>query len=255
MESALDYHTARAMLEWQVELGVCETIADRPIDRYDLPDRVQKPTRKVAAAVAPPAAVVVDVVAEARAAAAGAQTLEALKQAMAQFEHCDLKKGARNLVFSDGIAGAEVMVIGEAPGREEDREGRPFVGRAGQFLDQMFGAIDRSREASLYITNVVPWRPPQNREPTQTEIDMMEPFLARHVALAQPRLLIVMGNVSALAVLKQRGILRMRGNWASAWDLPVMPMVHPAYLLRNPAAKREAWADLLAIQARLRALS
>lgn len=170
---------------------------------------------------------------------------------MAAFDHCELKRGARNLVFADGTPGARVMIIGEAPGREEDREGRPFVGRAGQLLDRMLAAIDLNRDSSVYITNVLPWRPPQNRDPKPDEIAMMQPFLRRHVELAAPDVLVVMGNISCQAVLGKRGITRLRGHWSEAFDKPVLPMFHPAYLLRQPVMKRETWADLLELKARL----
>ena len=246
---------ARAALEWQVELGVSEAIGDVPMDRYEAPAAIKKPApvAETAAPVAAPAAVAeVDVVAVARQMAGEAQDLEALKSAMGAYQHCELRRGARNLVFSDGVASARLMIIGEAPGRDEDREGRPFVGAAGQLLDKMFAAIGLNRTESLYITNVMPWRPPQNREPTPEEMGMMVPFLQRHVALAAPDVIVAMGNVSCLALLGRKGITRMRGQWDTAWDVPVMPMFHPAYLLRNPAAKREAWADLLAVQDKLR---
>ncbi|MFL4470257.1 uracil-DNA glycosylase family protein [Tateyamaria armeniaca] len=255
MESA-EYHSALSALTWQIELGVDECIADAPINRYEVPAAAAKPA--VAAAVtpaapaAPAAAPEVDAVAVARAAADAAQDLEGLRAAMAAYEHCDLKLGARNLVFSDGVPGARVMIVGEAPGRDEDREGRPFVGRAGQLLDKMLAAIDLSREASVYITNVLPWRPPQNRDPKPEEIAMMQPFLHRHIALAGPDVLVVVGNHACQALLGKRGITRLRGDWTEAQGKPALPMFHPAYLLRNPAAKREAWADLLALKARLR---
>jgi uracil-DNA glycosylase len=150
-----------------------------------------------------------------------------------------------------------VLVLGEAPGAEEDREGRPFVGRAGQLLDRMFAAIGLSRTSpdagtALYITNVLPWRPPGNRDPEPAEIAMMLPFVERHIALVNPEVIVVMGNTPLFALTGGRGILRARGSWTTALGKPLMPMAHPAYLLRNPAAKREAWADLLALQARLR---
>lgn len=256
MESALTPELARTYLDWLIELGADDAISDAPIDRYGLQDKV-KPAPAVAVAAAPgviPAKVPdeVDPVAVARAASQGAGDLAALKAALASYEHCELKRGARNLVFCDGRPGARVMVIGEAPGRDEDREGRPFVGRAGQLLDRMLGAIDLSRETSVYITNVLPWRPPQNRDPKPDEILMMHPFLARHIELAAPDILVIMGNISCQAVLGKRGITRLRGTWAEAFGKPVLPMVHPAYLLRTPAAKREAWADLLELKARLR---
>ncbi|MHA6344705.1 uracil-DNA glycosylase [Roseivivax sp. CAU 1761] len=260
MESALDWHTARAMLAWQVELGVTETIAEAPIDRYAAAtEALAETATQAAAASALPRPAERDPVAEARQAAAAAGTLEALSAAMAAFEHCELRRGARNTVFADGRPEARVMVIGEAPGREEDLQGRPFVGRAGQLLDRMFAAIGLGREeegaGALYITNVLPWRPPRNRDPEADEIAMMLPFLERHVALAAPEIVVLMGNISAGAVLGRRGITRLRGSWGEAWGRPVLPMLHPAYLLRNPGAKRETWNDLLALKARLEARS
>ncbi|MCI5096352.1 MAG: uracil-DNA glycosylase [Rhodobacteraceae bacterium] len=250
MDSALDWHTARALLEWQMELGVTETICDAPINRYELQAAAPKAKRQAEPDI-PHKPKEVDPVEEARKAARSAGSLVALREAMAGFEHCDLKKGARNLVFADGQAGARVMIIGEAPGRDEDREGRPFVGRAGQLLDKMLAAIDLSRDSNVYITNVLPWRPPQNRDPLPVEIAMLKPFLQRHVELAQPEVVILMGNISCQAVLGRKGITRLRGNWDEAWGLPVLPMFHPAYLLRQAAAKRLAWADLLEVRARL----
>ncbi|WP_108835580.1 uracil-DNA glycosylase family protein [Tateyamaria sp. Alg231-49] len=254
MDSA-EYHSALSALTWQIELGVDTCIADEPINRYEVPAKVEKPAAPAApvAAVAVVAAPVgeVDVVAAARAAAAGAQDLEGLRAALEAFPHCELKLGARNLVFSDGAPGARVMIVGEAPGRDEDREGRPFVGRAGQLLDKMLAAIDLNRDSSVYITNVLPWRPPQNRDPKPEEIAMMQPFLQRHIALAAPDVLVVVGNHACQALLGKRGITRLRGDWTTAEGKPAIPMFHPAYLLRNPAAKREAWADLLALKARL----
>lgn len=251
----LDWHSACAALEWQRDLGVSEAILDAPVNRYDAP-KIEKPKPAVAAAP-PPDAVVPPVAADdpvtiAQAAADRATDLVGLKAAIAAYEHCDLKRGARNLVFSDGVPGSRVMIIGEAPGREEDQQGLPFVGQAGQLLDKMLAAIQLSRSENTYITNILPWRPPQNRDPKPEEIAMMMPFVKRHVELADPDILICMGNVSCQALLKKRGITKLRGAWTTALDRPVMPMLHPAYLLRQPAAKRQAWADLLAVKARLR---
>jgi len=206
---------------------------------------------KFTAGVATPDPVVV-----AEHSAAGADTLSALSQALAQYPHCEFKQGARNLVFCDGSPAARVMIIGEAPGREEDRAGRPFVGQSGHLLDKMLAAIDLDRSKTdpsnaVYITNILPWRPPQNRDPRPDEIAMMIPFVARHVALANPDVIVLMGNISCQAVLGARGITRLRGIWAEAWGRPVLPMLHPAYLLRKPEAKREAWADLLSLRAQL----
>lgn len=253
----IDYYAARALLEWQIELGADEAVGDLPLNRYDL---APEPPKRAAVAEAAPAAVAsaakVDPVAVARAAAAGAGSLADLAEAQAAYDLCDLKKGAKNFVFADGNPAARVLVLGEAPGREEDLEGRPFVGRAGQLLDRMFAAIGLSRtapdaEAALYITNVMPWRPPSNRDPEAEEIAMMLPFVERHVALVDPDLIVLMGNTPCAAALGQRGILRLRGTWTTAFGKPALPMTHPAYLLRAPAAKREAWADLLAVKARL----
>jgi DNA polymerase len=258
MESALDYWSARALLEWEVELGATEALCEAPVNRYELAAAKEKPKAELQAGQKPGAAQPVapkpkpvDPVAEARKAAATATALPSLRAAMAEYRHCDLKMGARNLVFCDGQPGARVMVIGEAPGREEDLQGKPFVGPAGQLLDRMLDAIDLARDKNVYITNVLPWRPQQNRDPSPDEIDMMLPFLQRHVELAQPEILVLMGNISCQAVLGKRGITRLRGTWAEAWGKPVMPMFHPAYLLRQPEQKRAAWADLLELKARL----
>lgn len=254
MESSIDAQTARAQLDWQIELGATDAILDAPVDRRALPPRAPWLEKTKVKGAEPIASSVAgdDPVSAARAAAENAESLDALRDSLQAFGLCDLKKGARNLVFSDGVAGARVMIIGEAPGRDEDREGRPFVGRAGQLLDRMLAAIDLSRDQSVYITNVLPWRPPQNRDPQAGEIAMMRPFLERHVELAAPDMIVLMGNISCDAVLGRRGILRLRGHWSDALGRPVLPMVHPAYLLRTPAAKRDAWSDLLSLKARLR---
>lgn len=262
----LDYYAALAALEWQIELGADEAILDEPVDCYALPDTIERPKP---AQVAPepsrsqPVLRVVDdgpdPVAVAREAAGRAKTLDDLREAIAGYDLCELKKGAKNTVFSDGNPAARVMIIGEAPGRDEDIQGKPFVGRAGQLLDRMFAAIGLSRNApdalaGVYIANVLPWRPPGNRDPEPAEIAQMLPFLTRHVELADPDLIVLMGNAACAAALDKRGILRLRGTWAEAFGRPALPMTHPAYLLRQPGAKREAWADLLSLRARLNAL-
>ena len=258
------WQAALAALDWQVELGLADWVQDGSINRYDLPDRLERsvvsdtalPARAAALAKPAPDAPKADPVAAATQAAQNAQTLDDLRAALTAFDHCELKKGARNTVFADGNAKARVLILGEAPGREEDLEGLPFVGRAGQLLDRMFEAIGLSRQSAdsqtaLYITNVLPWRPPQNRDPDLGEIAMMRPFVERHIALIDPDIIIAMGNTPCAALLNQKGILRLRGQWTTALGKPVLPMTHPAYLLRTPAAKREAWADLLSLKARL----
>lgn len=257
----MEYWDAVAALELQIEAGVDEAILDAPINRFEFAERARTEAAEKAKAAAQPVAgpvemPKVDPVAVATEAAAAAASLEALQAAMGAFEHCEIKKGARNLVFADGLPGARVMIVGEAPGRDEDTAGRPFVGRAGKLLDAMFDAIGLSRGASepsggLYITNVLPWRPPQNRDPSPEETAMMMPFLKRHIELAEPELLVAMGNHAAFALLGKRGITRLRGKWSEWSGRPVLPMFHPAFLLRDPIRKRDAWADLLELKARL----
>jgi len=263
-----DWYAALAALSWQHDLGVTDPLGDGPVNRYDLAEPVR------AAAVAPPVlasaskrdaapspaipSASVDVaIAAAKAAAAAAMTPADLKTAIGAFDHCELKRGARNLVFADGNPAARVLILGEAPGREEDLEGRPLVGRTGQLLDRMFAAIGLSRGSAdpataLYITNVMPWRPPGDRDPEQSQIAMMRPFVERHIALIDPEVIVVMGNTALLTMTGATGILRARGTWTECLGRPILPMMHPADLLRNPAAKREAWADLLTLKARLR---
>ncbi|MEO0905761.1 MAG: uracil-DNA glycosylase [Pseudomonadota bacterium] len=260
MDSVSNYWNDRALLEWQVELGATDAILDTPVNRYALEAVAPKPKPAAVPKEAPlptPEPAAVDAVAIARTAASAADDLPSLAAAMQGFEHCELKRGARSFVFADGQAAARVMVIGEAPGSEEDRAGKPFVGRAGQLLDRMLAAINLGRAhddvtRSVYITNVLPWRPPSNRTPEPAEIAMMLPFLERHVALADPEVVVLMGNTPCQALLGRTGITRMRGQWQEVLGKPCLPMFHPAYLLRNTAAKREAWADLLELNARLK---
>lgn len=264
-------HDALAALAWQVELGADEALLDEPLDRFELPDAAPKMPAAAKAQSrqrgAPPAAVAPPPKADpakaaaaaaelAQTLAAGVQSLDGLRETIAGFELCDLKRGARNLVFADGDPSARVMVIGEAPGQEEDRIGKPFVGSSGQLLDAMFAAIGLARDGQggngLYITNLLPWRPPQNRDPSPEELEMLLPFVKRHVELAAPDVVVLMGNWACQGLLGQRGITRLRGQWAEVLSRPALPMFHPAYLLRQPAEKAKAWADLLSLQAHLR---
>jgi uracil-DNA glycosylase family 4 len=249
------WHAALAALEWQIDLGVTEITGEDPLDRYALPDTLK--AAAVVPAVKPVQQVALtDPVAVAQSAAAQAGTLDELRDALNAFDLCDLKRGARSTVFADGNPAARVLVLGDQPGRDDDAEGRPFVGRAGQLFDRMFATIGLSRtsadpETALYVTNALPWRTPQNRDPEPEEIAMMRPFVLRHIELVNPAVIIAMGNAPCLCLLGTMGVLRLRGTWAQAIGRPVLPMTDPAFLLRNPAAKREAWADLLALKGRL----
>lgn len=185
--------------------------------------------------------------------AKAAQDLLALQAAMQGFDGCPLKKTAKNTVFSDGVADAKIMLIGEAPGQDEDREGRPFVGRSGQLLDAMLASIGLSRDENLYIANIVPWRPPGNRTPTSDEIALCAPFIRRHIELVQPDILLLVGNISNKTLLgTETGITKLRGQWQNylpdTANIKTLPLLHPAYVLRRPETKAAYWADLCALK-------
>jgi len=186
--------------------------------------------------------------------AAGANTLDALKAVLDSFDAGALTAGARQAVFARGNPKARVMIIGEAPGYEEDKHGKPFVGRSGQLLDRMMGAIGLD-ETQFYVTNVVNWRPEKNRTPTQSEIKLCQPFLFRHIELATPDILLLTGNVPLQALTGQTGIMRQRGQWrdveVNGKACAALPIYHPAFLLRQPGLKKDAWRDLLSLRARL----
>jgi len=270
-----------AALRWQIDAGADEAVADRPVDRFAAAAQKKQATAETAAALpaaggnarppqpaTPPAALAAqdDIAANARAAAESAADLEALRAALAAFDGCALKTTATNLVFGTGQTPAEVMLIGEAPGRDEDREGVPFVGVSGRLLDVMLGYLGLSRAENVYITNILPWRPPGNRQPTDAEIAACLPFLARHIALVAPRILVFLGGTAAKTLLgRSEGITRLRGQWfdytspalerAGLAPIPAMATLHPAYLLRQPAQKRAAWKDLLSVRQRLDTLT
>lgn len=266
------------VLRLQIEWGADEALADAPIDRTRAPSRPIEAIRTVppfagtnlpsgppsgaAQADAPmplPTAPVPSrggpvMVARAEQVAAAARTREELRSALASFEGCALSVTATNLVFADGNPEAGLMLVGEGPGAEEDVAGKPFVGPSGQFLDRMLASIGLDRTRYL-ITNLIPWRPPGNRNPTDAEVLICLPFLLRHIALVRPRRLVLLGALAARSVLGgTAGIRRMRGKWVGAripgLDQPVstLPMLHPAYLLRTPGAKRDAWADLIQLK-------
>ncbi|HJU17316.1 MAG TPA: uracil-DNA glycosylase, partial [Stellaceae bacterium] len=255
---------AAALLRWYIEMGADEAIAAVPQNRLAPPPDAPAPQNLLlapaAVAATPPAALAAsagEAAQSARQLAAQADTVAALADAVARFEGCALKRTATNTVFIDGNPTAPVIIIGEGPGAEEDRTGRPFVGRAGQLLDRMLAAIGLDRQ-SVLITNVVYWRPPGNRTPTAAEIAACLPFVLRLIALVKPKLLVLCGGTAAGALLPQReGITRLRGRWFELAlpgldrPLPTLPIYHPAFLLRTPERKREAWRDLLALKQRL----
>ena len=187
----------------------------------------------------------------AREAARSAATLDELRAILDRFDGCALKATASQLVFADGNPGARLMLVGEAPGRDEDIEGLPFVGRSGKLLDLMLKAIGLDR-TQAYIANIVPWRPPGNRTPTPVETQICLPFIQRQIELCDPDVLVTVGQPSTGALLGIQGIMKNRGRWftyhTGTRDIRAMPMLHPAYLLRSPIAKRLAWRDMLAIK-------
>ena len=189
--------------------------------------------------------------------AAKAKTLGELKTAMDSYEAGALSDHARQCVFARGNPESGLMLIGEAPGREEDRAGKPFIGPAGQLLDKMLASIGLS-EDEFYITNIVNWRPPKKRNPTQDEIEMCRPFLNRHIELAAPKLIVLIGGVSLSAMTGETGIVKKRGQWQelqiNGTSYPALPIYHPAFLLRQPLLKKDAWRDLLSLREKLGAL-
>ncbi|HVY12536.1 MAG TPA: uracil-DNA glycosylase [Alphaproteobacteria bacterium] len=247
--SALDH------LAWQVAMGADEAILDVPQDRRIAPPPAPKPVARPAAppkilefAPLPPTG---------ESARVQARSLDELKAELAAFEGCALKRTAKNLVFADGNPEAPVMMVGEAPGEDEDRQGLPFVGVSGKLLDRMVSYIGLDR-TKFYITNILPWRPPGNRSPTDQEIAACLPFIERHVALVKPRALIFLGGVAVKSLLKTKdGITKLRGrkmNYTytdvdgTAQSCLCIPMFHPAYLLRQNAHKRLAWRDWLMLK-------
>lgn len=267
-----------ALLGWLAEIGCDEAIGDAPFDWTSKPPPAPRAQPQPAAAprpaadapswrhnVAPAAPPPPDseplgageAGALARSQAGQAATLAELEAAVRAFDGCPLRRSAMNTVFADGNPAARVMLVGEAPGEDEDRQGLPFVGVSGKLLDLMLKSIGLDRSA-VYITNVLPWRPPGNRNPTPAEVAACMPFLERHIALVKPAVLVPLGGAAAKTLLnRSEGVTRLRGRWleyqpsAGGPAIPALPMLHPAYLLRNPAAKREAWRDMLMLADRL----
>ena len=272
-----DRDDALAALGWQIEAGADEAIGEAAVDRRTAPGLEQqpepkpdpKPVAKPAPAAAPggqqaqpplwqpqpgPLESAEAALASARELAVAASTLPELKAALEAFEGCPLKATAMNLVFADGNPEGRVMMIGEAPGADEDRQGLPFVGVSGRLLDRMLACIGLDRSA-VYITNMLFWRPPGNRTPTAAEIASCLPFTERHIELAAPDYLVLVGGTSAKNLLaRSEGILKLRGHWrpyqhsGMPRPIPALPTLHPAYLLRQPQQKRLAWRDLLGLR-------
>lgn len=261
-----------ALLRWHLDAGVDETIADAPVDRYAVVAKpaaapeVRSPAvpllQAVAArAAAPPVALKPEFKSAPASSAHLAQdckTLDELKEAIAKYEGCALKTFATRTVFGDGNPNARVLVIGEAPGEDEDRQGKPFVGVSGKLLDAMLGSVGLSRDTNVFITNIVFWRPPGNRKPTAEEVVQCMPFVQRIIEIMDPAQLLVVGGASASAILANaQGITKLRGKWFDfespglSRPVPVMATFHPAYLLRSPNQKRLAWRDLLVFKQKL----
>jgi DNA polymerase len=272
---------AAALLAFYVEAGVTDALGEDAIDRYQAtpspetapmpaeprptgapaaPRRapIERPVEPAPARATPPATIPLsetEAVSTARRIAQACKTLDELRDALAGFEGCALRYTAKNLVFADGNPEARIMLVGEAPGRDEDLQGLPFVGRSGQLLDRMLASIGLDR-TKVYIANTLPWRPPGNRAPTPAEQAICEPFIERQIELSRAEILVLVGGVSAKQLLRtDTGIMRLRGRWstyrAGDRDIPALPIFHPAYLLRQPAQKRLAWRDLLSLKARV----
>jgi uracil-DNA glycosylase len=252
----MDEGAARALLDWYAAMGADEAIGEVPRDCFATalapapepePRKRQILSRIAASPRQDPMAL--------RALGGEAASLAELEALVAAFEGCPLKRTAKNLCFARGSTEARIMLIGEAPGRDEDLQGQPFVGRAGQLLDRMLAAIGLD-EGQVYITNTVYWRPPGNRTPTPQEVEACAPFLARQIELLAPRVLVLLGGAAVKNILGiTEGIMRLRGKWLTyscgGRDIATLATLHPAYLLRNPGDKRLTWRDLLALKAEL----
>ena len=263
-----------ALLDWYVAMGIDEAIgetsrdsfapsAPRPISAA-APSLTPRPTPAItlpsfgAPANARPIVPASNEIAGARQRAEAATTLAELEAAVSSFEGCALRKTATHTVFADGMPHAPVMVIGEAPGADEDRQGKPFVGRSGQLLDRMLAAIGLERQRNVYITNILFWRPPGNRKPTEAEMALCLPFVWRHIALGKPRIVLLSGGTATSAILgRAEGITKLRGRWFDLTvpgldsPVPALTTYHPSFLLRTPARKNETWHDFLELQSKL----
>ena len=265
-----DQNALLAALQFQQEFGVDACVGEAPLDRFAdaaqgpevksqpkaEPPPVFTPTKpeQPVTTFAPGAPLLGGEMAglpHAAAAAKAAQSIPELVSAIEAFEHCELKKTARSTVIYDGNPAAQILLIGEAPGAEEDREGLPFVGAAGQLLNKMLAAIGLDRQTHVLITNSVYWRPLGNRTPNDGELSVCKPFVERLIALQQPKIIVTLGGAAARSLLSVGAITRARGKWLEHEGIPALPMLHPAYLLRMPTTKREAWADLRSLKTKI----
>lgn len=249
-----------AVLDWYRAAGVDIAVGEEPVDRFAQrpPPRATPIPVANAQAVDRPAEPPVMLggdPSEARSLAASAQSLDQLQAILGTYDGCGLKLRATQLVFADGNPEARIMLIGEAPGAEEDRQGKPFVGKSGQLLDRMLAAIGLDRD-KVYIVNTVPWRPPGNRTPTPEEMALCLPFLHRQVELVAPKLVLTLGGPAMQTVFSTtNGIIKMRGKWSEvtigSHKVDAIPTLHPAYLLRNPPTKQQAWRDMLSLKLKM----
>jgi uracil-DNA glycosylase family 4 len=256
----LNHDEMLAVLDWYRAAGVDIAVGEEPVDRFAqrAPQRTAPPPviagRPTSEQPAETPMLGGDP-SEARSLAASARSLDELQAILGAYDGCGLKLRATQLVFADGNPGAKIMLIGEAPGAEEDRQGKPFVGKSGQLLDRMLGAIGLDR-TKVYIANTVPWRPPGNRTPTPEEMALCLPFLHRQVELVAPRLVMTLGGPAMQTVFgTTAGIIKMRGKWSDVTignhTTDAIATLHPAYLLRNPAAKQQAWRDMLSLKLKM----
>ena len=263
MQNSGSADAARALLRWYVDSGVDEAVANAPVNHFaqrppSTPSPTPRPQPAPVTVITPAQTPGIDeAVSLAARIAASCSTFDELAAAVAGFDACPLKAGARTTVFTDGVPGSPLLVIGEAPGRDEDAAGKPFVGRAGQLLDKMLAAIGRSRATNTLISNVVYWRPPGNRAPTQSEMAVCRPFVERLIALTAPKAILLAGGVPTQAMLGSAGIMRARGLWrdielSNGARHAALPIFHPAFLLRQPAQKRLAWQDLQTLAEKLK---
>lgn len=276
---------AKQLLQWYVDIGADEATGDTPVNRFSLVKSAVPPVSSIPAPAPPvsdfsimlesvketvlsspspsplPPAGTIEALKEAQATASKTKTLEELKSAIEKFDGLLIKRTATQIVFADGVPAAKIMLVGEAPGADEDRTGRCFAGENGELLDKMLAAIGLSREENVYITNLVNWRPPGNRAPTDAEIALSLPFVRRHIELVNPAILVYVGGVSAKALAETaQGITRLRGKWMDykseglTQPIPAIALFHPSYLIRSPLQKKLAWADLQMLKEKIKEL-